>query len=248
MSIADNIKRVEDRISAACALANRDPSEITLIAISKQKPVSDIISAVKAGIQHIGENRVEEGIAKIPHVDENVLGSLTWHMVGHVQSRKAKPVIQHFNVVQSVDSLRLARRLSRFSSEQNRQLEVMLEINVSGEASKYGFAGYNWHRDAAVKDRMWSDLVEILALPYLNVRGLMTMAPYDADELTIRRVFSDLFALREEVQVSLNMPLPDLSMGMTNDFELAIAEGATMIRVGRAIFGDRSLSESTKKG
>ncbi len=248
MSIVDNIKRVEDRISAACAVANRDPSEITLIAISKQKPVADIISAVKAGIQHIGENRVEEGIAKIPHVEEKVLGSLTWHMVGHVQSRKAKPVIQHFDVVQSVDSLRLARRLSRLSSEQNRQLEVMLEINVSGEASKYGFAGYNWYRDAVVKDRMWSELVEMFALPYLNVRGLMTMAPYDADELTIRRVFADLFALREEIQVSLNIPLPDLSMGMTNDFELAIAEGATMIRVGRAIFGDRSLSESKMKG
>lgn len=240
MSISNNIKRVEDRIAAACAKANRDTSEITLIAISKQKPVADIISAVKAGIQHIGENRVEEGEAKIPLVEETVQGALTWHMVGHVQSRKAKPVIQHFDVVQSVDSLRLARRLSRFSSEQNRQLEVMLEINVSGEASKYGFSGYNWYGDAAVKDRLWSELGEILVLPYLSVRGLMTMAPFDADEATIRTVFADMFALREEIRVSLDVLLPDLSMGMTNDFELAIAEGATMIRVGRAIFGDRS--------
>lgn len=239
MNIADNIKALQDHIADACAKANRQPADVTLIAISKLKPAADILRAVEAGLQHIGENRVEEAVAKIPHVDERAERPVTWHMVGHVQSRKARQVAAHFDVVQSVDSLRLARRLSRFAREQDRSLEVLLEINVSGEASKYGFAGYNWYRDNAVRDRLWSDCISIAELPNLQVAGLMTMAPFAEEDSVIRRVFADLFALREDLSATLDRPLPELSMGMTNDYPIAIQEGATMIRVGRAIFGER---------
>ena len=218
----------------------RAPAEITLVAVSKQKTVADIVSAAEAGIQHIGENRVEESVGKIAPVQAALPGALTWHMVGHVQSRKAKRVMQLFDIVQSVDSFRLARRFSRLAGENNRPLQVLLEINISGEASKHGFAGYNWYQEPAVKERLWTELGEVLQLPHLEIRGLMTMAPFNAEERTIRRVFADLAALRDELQDSLGASLPELSMGMTDDFELAIEEGSTMIRVGRAIFGSRN--------
>ena len=240
MSIADNIKRLQDRIADACARASRDPAAITLVAVSKQRTVADIVSAAEAGIQHVGENRVEECSAKFAPVEAALPGQLTWHMVGHVQSRKAKQVIQLFDIVQSLDSLRLARRYSRLAGENARPLKVLLEINISGEASKHGFAGYNWYQDPAVKERLWRELGELLDLPHLDIRGLMTMAPFQAEECVIRRVFADLANLRAELQGSLGISLPELSMGMTDDFELAIAEGATMIRVGRAIFGGRN--------
>ena len=240
MSIADNIARVEDCVAAACAKANRDPSEITLVAISKQKSVADILEAVDAGLQHLGENRVEEGVEKIPQVDNAVDNGVTWHMVGHVQSRKAKHVVPLFDVVQSVDSLRLAQRLSRLAGDSGKKLAVLLEINVSGEASKYGLEGYNWCQDNAVKERLWSEINAIAALPHVDVKGLMTMAPYDADKNLIRRVFVELSTLRHELTDSLDLRLPELSMGMTHDYEIAIEEGATIIRVGRAIFGERS--------
>lgn len=239
MSIADNVRRVEDRIAAACARARRDPSEVTLVAISKQKTAADVVCAIEAGLQHIGENRVEEGIEKISRVTEETSTAVTWHMVGHVQSRKAKHVAKAFDVVQSIDSARLAQRLSRLAVKANRDLDALLEVNVSGEASKYGFRGYNWHREGAVLEELLEARREIAQLPNLNVRGLMTMAPLGADESTNRRVFADLYALREEMQSGSRFQLPELSMGMTDDFELAIEEGATMIRVGRAIFGDR---------
>lgn len=239
MSIRDNIRRVEERIAASCALADRDPSQITLVAVSKQQSVLAILEAVDAGVKHLAENRVEEGIDKIPQASEQSGGDITWHMVGHVQSRKAKQVVQRFDVVQSVDSLKLARRLSRFAGESNRTLRALLEINVSGEASKYGLAGYNWYRDNSVKDALWRAVHEIASLPNLDITGLMTMAPYAVEEKTVRRVFEDLSALRAELAHDMQVPLPDLSMGMTDDYPIAIEEGATMIRVGRAIFGER---------
>ncbi len=240
MSIADNIRRVEDRIADACARANRNPADVSLVGISKTKPAADIVSAYAAGLRHIGENRVEESISKMPQVRDMTADALTWHMVGHVQSRKAKLVARSFDVVQSIDSLRLARRLSRLAAEAGPGLEALLEINVSGEASKYGFAGYNWYRDEAVMAGLQAAMREIAALPNVRLRGLMTMAPLNADEKTVRKVFGDLYALREALEAHGERRLPVLSMGMTDDFELAIAEGSTMVRVGRAIFGDRA--------
>ncbi len=240
MSVADNIRRVHDRVAAACIRANRDPDEVTLVGISKLKTVDEIVGAIDAGLQHIGENRVEEAISKIPLVRARTSRPVTWHMVGHVQSRKARQVVDCFDVAQSVDSVRLARRLSRFAAEKGRELDALLEINVSGEASKYGFRGYNWYRDAAVRSGLLEAIDEVTQLPNLKARGLMTMAPFGVDEATIRRVFADLYSLREELQTVAGARLPVLSMGMTDDFELAIEEGATMVRVGRAIFGARA--------
>ena len=239
MSIADNVKSVQDSVAKACAKAGRDPAEVSLVAISKLKPAQDILEAAAAGLEHFGENRVEEGVAKIPQVNDICGRRLTWHMVGHVQSRKVKLVLPLFDLVQSVDSLRLAQRFSRLSGEAERRLDVLLEVNVSGEATKFGLVGYNWYRDGVVKEALWKTMVDILALPNLRVKGLMTMAPYDAVRGDIRRVFADLFALREELSSSFEVALPELSMGMTNDFPIAIEEGATMIRIGRAIFGER---------
>ena len=236
MSIADNIQRLHERIATACARSRRDASEVTLVAVTKQQPVEAMLAALEAGLQHLGENRVEEAAVKIPKVDAAAIQPVTWHMVGHIQSRKAKQVVPLFDLVQSVDSLRLAQRLSRLSQEQERDLPVLLEINVSGEASKYGLAGYNWHKDEAVRGRLWQEVSAIMALPCLEVRGLMTMAPFGAEERVIRRVFADMSALRD----SLDWDLPELSMGMTDDYPIAIEEGATMIRVGRAIFGERN--------
>lgn len=239
MSISDNITRVEERIADACAKARRDPADITLVAVTKQKTVPEILEAVDAGLQHLGENRVEEAVAKIPQVNDAASDKPTWHMVGHVQSRKAKHVVQQFDMVQSVDSLKLARRFSRQAGDRERRLKVLLEINVSGEASKYGLAGYNWCRDSSVRNGLWREVGEIAALPHLEVSGLMTMAPYDAHESIIRRTFADLRALRDALADELKLGLPELSMGMTNDYPIAIEEGATIVRIGRAIFGER---------
>lgn len=240
MNIHENIKRVQDCIAASCARVGRNPSEITLVAVSKQQSAASIVEAIEAGLKHLGENRVEEGIAKIPQVNERANRDVVWHMVGHVQSRKAKQVVSHFDIVQSVDSLKLAKRLSRFAGEGNQPLSVLLEINVSGEASKYGFAGYNWQRDDSAKAGLWREAREIAALPNIEITGLMTMAPFAAEEKTIRRTFADLRGLRDNLSCELQLPLPILSMGMTDDYHIAIEEGATMIRVGRAIFGERA--------
>lgn len=239
MSIADNVKRMQDSLAKACAKVNRDPAEITLVAVSKQKSAADILAAAEAGLQHFGENRVEEGRDKIGTVNDRVSRPLTWHMVGHIQSRKAKQVIPLFDMIQSIDSLRLAQKLSRLAVNSNRGLDVLLEMNVSGEASKYGFAACGWRGDNAIKDRLWREVQQIAALPNMRVKGLMTMAPFDADMAAVRMVFADLFALREELADSLNIGLPALSMGMTSDYPIAIEEGATIIRIGRAIFGER---------
>ncbi|MCY4464188.1 MAG: YggS family pyridoxal phosphate-dependent enzyme [Chloroflexi bacterium] len=235
MSIADNIQRVQERIANACARSGRHPSEVTLVAVTKQQTVDAMLAAVAAGLQQLGENRVEEAAVKIPQVAATATQPVTWHMVGHIQSRKAKQVVPLFDLAQSVDSLRLAQRLSRLAQARGRDFPVLLEINVSGEASKYGLVGYNWHNDEAVRQQLWQEVSAIMALPSLDVRGLMTMAPFGAEERIIRRVFADMSALRE----SLDANLPVLSMGMTDDFTIAIEEGATMIRVGRAIFGER---------
>ena len=241
MSIADNIKRVEDSIATACAEVGRDPAEVTLIAVSKQKTAKDIVSASSAGIKHFGENRVEEGIEKIELVNSMVAKSITWHMVGHVQSRKAKRVLPLFDVVQSVDSLRLAQKLSRLAVAQNKTLDVLLEINISGEASKYGFQGYNWCGNNLIKERLWQDIGGIVQLSNLRVKGLMTMAPYGASSDEVRTIFANLFALRGELASVFAVSLPELSMGMTDDYQIAIEEGATMVRIGRAIFGERNV-------
>lgn len=239
MSIADNIKRVQDNIADACARVNRDPAEITLVAVSKTKPAEMLLEALEAGVQHLGENRVEESQEKIPVVNQQAAKQPTWHMIGHIQSRKARHIPSLFQMVHSVDSLKLAQKLSRLAEDNGQILDVLLELNVSGEEAKHGFQAVNWQANQAVKEALWQEVDTALKLPGLNVQGLMTMAPfYDGMEAT-RPTFIALTALSNALSTDFAVSLPHLSMGMTNDYPVAIEEGATIVRIGRAIFGER---------
>ncbi len=241
IEIARNLARVEQRIAEAALRAGRDPAEITLVTVAKTFPAEVVVAAYQAGALHFGENRVEEGAVKIPAVHAAIAGPRpTWHMVGHVQSRKAGAVVAHFDYVHSVDRLKIARRLSRFAQEAGRALPVLLECNVSGEETKFGFDLQGWEQDAVKREAFFAAVEESLALPGLSVQGLMTMAPFVADPETVRPVFASLRALLDALRE--RFPAQDwrhLSMGMTDDFEVAVEEGSTMVRVGRAIFGPR---------
>ena len=239
MSIEANIARVRQRIDAACQKVGRNPAEVTLLAVSKMQPPEAIQDAAAAGLQHFGENRVEEAVSKIPQVKQCVAKPLIWHMVGHIQSRKARQIPGLFQLVHAVDRVKLARRLSALVSARGESLDVLLELNVSGEASKSGLAAAGWQGDAALRAELWRDCESILGLPGLQVRGLMTMAPIVRDAEEVRPVFAQLASLRDELATDFGVPLPELSMGMTDDFPVAVEEGATIIRIGRAIFGPR---------
>ncbi len=240
MTIADNIRDVRQKIADACDRAGRDPNKVTLIAVSKTSPVEAVLEAVAAGMQHFGENRVEEAESKIPAVVSQVSIPLTWHMIGHIQSRKARVVAPLFQCIHSIDTLKLAQKFSTLAVETRQQLDVLLEVNVSGEEAKHGFAAQNWSEKSVEKDVLWKEIEQVLVLPGLHVRGLMTMAPIVTDPQETRPVFASLAALRDALQNTFTVKLPDLSMGMTDDYPVAIEEGATLVRVGRAIFGVRA--------
>ena len=219
MSIADNITTVRRRIAAACERAGRPPDEVTLIGVSKGVPADAIAEAVAAGLADIGENRVQEAAAKIEALSRRGIMP-RWHLVGHLQTNKAKIAANLFAIIHSVDSLRLAQELSRRAQ----RVGILLEVNAAQEASKFGFA----------PKEVAPALSSIASLPHLDVQGLMTVAPQSHDPEAVRPVFRELRQLRDA------LGLRELSMGMTDDFEVAIEEGATMVRVGRAIFGERT--------
>jgi hypothetical protein len=261
-TLTSRIAAVQERIAAAARRAGRDPAEVTLVAVSKTHTAEEVAAAYAAGLRVFGENRVEEATPKTDEVARLVAPAAppAWHMIGHLQSRKAEEVLPWASMVHSVDSVKLAQRLSRFvtsppaghserseespmgatkdSSMQtahlrmtDTQLPILLEINVSGEASKYGFR----------PQELPAAMEAIAALPGLSLQGLMTMAPIAADPEEVRPVFAALRTLRDGL--ARRYPTLDwrhLSMGMTDDFEVAIEEGATIVRVGRAIFGERA--------
>jgi pyridoxal phosphate enzyme (YggS family) len=239
--ITRNLALVQERIAEAALRAGRDPTDVTLVAVTKTHPAEAVIAAYEAGVRHFGENRAEEGTRKILAVQAALTSpSPVWHMVGHVQSRKARIVVSHFDWVHSVDRLRIARRLSSFAQSADRVVPVLLECNVSGEATKYGFDLLGWEEEAAQTASFFAAVGEILALPGLSVQGLMTMAPFVADPETVRPVFANLRALMDVLRE--RFPAQEwhhLSMGMTDDFEVAVEEGASLVRIGRAIFGAR---------
>jgi pyridoxal phosphate enzyme (YggS family) len=229
--LQENLTRVRDRIASAAARANRNAAAITLVAVSKTHPVEALIAAYELGVRHFGENRVEEAATKLP-VFRAAIGdpAVVFHMIGHLQSRKAADAVAVFDRVHSVDSVKLAQRLARFATK---PLPILLEVNVSGEASKYGF-------DGARRNELFSAVEVIAQAPNLHLDGLMTMAPLVADPEQARPVFRALRELRDEIEARYStVKLPHLSMGMTDDFEVAIEEGATLVRIGRAIFGER---------
>jgi PLP dependent protein len=238
--IGANLAAVDEQIHAACARGGRERSEVTLVAVTKTRPVAQILDAYGHGLRDFGENRVEEAEEKRHLFDEagaahNVAADPPrWHMIGHVQSRKAGAAVAVSDVVHSVDSMRLARRLDRFAGEEQRLLPILLELNVSGEESKYGFSA----TDDRALDAFMDEIEELQEMEHLAVRGLMTMAPIVPDVEVVRPVFRRLREIRDHLCDRL--PWSDwaeLSMGMTDDYAVAIEEGATIIRVGRAIFG-----------
>ena len=239
-TIGERVVAVRETIAAACQRAGRTPDAVTLVAVSKTQPPARVLEAAAAGVQHFGENRVEEALAKIVEVNPGLAEPLTWHMVGHVQSRKARYVAHDFALLHSLDSVRLAGRLSRALVEAGRTLDVLLEVNVSGEASKEGWDAWRWQDDRARRRALWDDVGAVLALPGLRVRGLMTMAPIVDDMDRARPVFVALRALRDALAADFPGAGWDaLSMGMTDDYPVAVEEGATLVRIGRAIFGPR---------
>lgn len=235
------LQRVRDQIHAACRKAGRSPDEVTLVAVSKTHSADTVLTAVSAGLQHFGENRVEEATGKIAQVRQLADRPVTWHMIGHVQSRKARDLPGWFALVHSIDTTRLADKLSRALAESGQTMDVLLEMNVSGEASKAGFAAHNWRSSETIRTQLAGALDAVARLPNIQVRGLMTMAPIAEDPETVRWVFADLRELRDWLARSTGIALPELSMGMTDDFPVAIEEGATLIRIGRALFGERGL-------
>jgi PLP dependent protein len=228
--LQNRIASVRRRIEAAALRAGRDPADISLVAVSKTRSPEAVAAAWRAGLHLFGENRVEEAAPKA----EAVAGLLpagakaAWHMVGHIQSRKAIDVLPWASMVHSVDSVRLAERLSRFSVEAGSELAILLEVNVSGEESKYGLA----------PTELAGVIEAISPLPGLRLEGLMTMAPVASDPKSVRPVFAGLRALRDDLGRRFpRLRWRHLSMGMSDDFEVAIEEGATLVRIGRAIFG-----------
>lgn len=220
MSIADNILTVQTRVAAAARRAGRRPENVTLVAISKGHPASAVREAYAAGQRHFGENRVQEAESKLAALPD-LRPHVTWHMVGHLQTNKAKVALQLFDIIQSVDSARLGETLD---AKATRPVGVFLEVNVAGEASKGGLP----------PDQVAETLKALSRCPNLRVGGLMTIAPLVEDREETRPVFRRLRELAE------GLGLGGLSMGMTNDFEVAVEEGATIVRIGTAIFGPRT--------
>ena len=237
-TLAANITRIKSRIRGACARAGRSQDEVMLVAVTKTRSVEEIAAACACGLRQFGENRVEEGALKAAALLEMFPDDPPiWHMIGHVQGRKARQVAESMNMVHSVDSLRLAQRLDRFVTEIGRApLPVLLEVNVSGEEAKDGL----FAQSEAQVESLISMIVEMQSLGSLDIRGLMTMAPLVTDAEGARPVFQALRELRDLLRIECaELAWNELSMGMTNDFEVAIEEGATMVRIGRAIFGPR---------
>jgi PLP dependent protein len=239
--IERNLAQVRERIAAAARRAGRTPEEVTLIAVTKTHPVDVVEAAFRAGVQDLGENRVEEAELKIPGFREQFPAAkpLRWHMIGHLQRRKARLAVALFDVIQSVDSVRLAERINRMAEPEEKTVPVLLQVNVSGETSKEGFE-VSVAAGQKARDAFMADVERILALRWLRVQGLMTMAPIVAEPEQARPVFAALGELRDTLcrhfpQVGWR----ELSMGMTDDFEVAVEEGATLVRIGRAIFGER---------
>lgn len=233
--IQSRFQCVQERIEAAAGRAGRSPADVRLVVVTKTHPVDLVRAVIRAGARHVGENYAEEGASKRLAL-ENPAG-ISWHMIGHIQSRKAALVAKDFDWVHSLDSLKLAQRLNRFAAELGRRIPVLLECNVSGEESKYGWQAW--------KEDEWGCLLEpfsqILELPAIDVRGLMTMAPFLEESEQARPYFQRLKRLQDFLAGRLpGDNWTDLSMGMSADYEVAIEEGATWVRIGTAITGSRT--------
>jgi len=242
VSIRENYLRVLDQIAEAARRSGRDPELVRLVVVTKTQPLETVQAAIEAGVRILGENYPEEGVMKIQSLPAQT--GVEWHMIGHVQGRKARLVADHFALLHSLDSLKLARRLDRFAQEAGRTLPVLLELNVGGEESKSGW-------DASTDARWEAILPEIAALlelPHLRVSGSMTMPPLGMDPDDSRKYFQRLRQLRD--RLASQFPQADwreLSMGTSSDFQVAVEEGATLVRVGTAIVGARKYTSDAER-
>jgi pyridoxal phosphate enzyme (YggS family) len=229
MSIAENWKRVNERVAEAAVKAGRDPSEVTVIAVTKTHTAETVEEALIGGVTDVGENRVQEFLSKEP----GVTSPCRWHLIGHLQTNKVNKVIGKFAMIHSVDSMKLAEKLSSAGEREGITTDILVEVNTSGEESKFGLEA----------DNALELCTGIAALPALNLRGLMTVGPWVEDTVVLTKAFSSLRLLGEKITAEgINgISMEHLSMGMTDDFEIAIAEGSTIVRLGRVIFGARRL-------
>ncbi len=228
--IKDNLEAVEKNIQMACEKAGRNRDEVTLIAVSKTKPVSDIRQAMDCGITVFGENKVQE----IKDKTEEIKEPLSWHMIGHLQANKVKYLPGRVCMIHSVDNKKLADEIEKQFTKNDERIDVLIEVNMAHEETKFGLS----------PDDALDFVKEISGLPHLNIRGLMTIAPYTEDPESNRVYFKGLRQLMEKIN-SMNIPgvkMDTLSMGMTGDYQIAIEEGATFVRVGTGIFGERDYS------
>jgi pyridoxal phosphate enzyme (YggS family) len=226
MNLAANLETIRQRIRAACERAGRNPDSVTLLAVSKTHPPETIKAAADCGQIFFGENKVQEARAKIPLCP----GKLRWHFIGHLQSNKCRDAVELFEMIQSVDSLSLAQEINKRAEQAARRMPVLIEVNVAGEASKFG----------CKPEQLLAELKQLNALPRIEIHGLMTVPPWSPEAEDSRPHFRRLRELKAKCEQVLGAPLPHLSMGMSGDFEIAIEEGATMVRVGTALFGPRA--------
>lgn len=232
--IKERYESTLEKIAIAAKKAGRNPESVKLVVVTKSQPVEVVQAAIEAGAKILGENYAEEGVTKIQSLSS--FSAVEWHMIGHVQSRKAQLVAEHFNFLHSLDSIKLAKRLDRFCGEAKRKLPVLLEFNVGGEESKGGWDAF----DESRWSELLTDINEILALPNLQVRGLMAMPPLGDDAEFSRPFFVKVKRLQEFLGKQFpQVDFSELSMGTSLDYEVAIEEGATFVRVGTAIVGER---------
>ena len=224
-SIAENLERVWEQIASAAAKSSRSADDVELVAITKTHPAGKVREAIEAGQALFGESRVQEARAKIPELPSNI----HWHFVGHLQKNKVRQALPLFEVIHSVDSLALAQAVNRIAEEEGLYPRVLLEVNVAGEGTKFGFTS----------DHLREQIEMLLALPRLSIEGLMCIPPLAVESEDSRKFFVQVRKLRDSLEKEFSIKLPQLSMGMTQDFPIGIEEGATLVRVGTAIFGER---------
>ncbi len=225
MDFSSNLAAIQKRIETACEHVGRNPSSVTLLAVSKGQTPDAIRAAADAGLTLFGESKVQEAKVKISMCP----GYLRWQMIGHLQSNKCRDAVHFFEMIQSVDSLGLAEEINKFASNSAKTMQILIEVNVAGESSKFGYE----------PERLLAELKAINRLPKIEIHGLMTIAPWAEEPEKVRPVFRRLRELKMECEQILGAPLPQLSMGMSGDFEAAIEEGSTLVRIGTALFGAR---------
>ena len=226
MDFSANLTAIQNRIESACHRVGRSPSSVALLAVSKGQSPEAIRTAAEAGLTLFGESKVQEAKVKISMCP----GNLRWQMIGHLQSNKCRDAVHFFEMLQSVDSLSLAREINKFAGNAAKTMPILLEVNVAGESSKFGYK----------PDRLLAELSEINRLPKIEIHGLMTIAPWTEDPEKVRPIFRRMREVKSECEQILGAPLPQLSMGMSGDFEIAIEEGSTLVRIGTALFGARA--------